>query len=58
VDVSRSGGAWEFAFTFDQFEPLTLMCCAGCDSEGNPEDLTCSPEGEEGEGVYGFQREG
>ena len=58
VDVFRSGGAWEFLFTFDQFEPLTLMCCVGCGFEGDQEELTCSPQGEEGEGVYGFQYEG
>ncbi len=57
VVVSRAGGAWAFGFTFDQFEPLDLMCCLGCGGEEDPDVLTCSPDEDQGEGVYVFDRD-
>ena len=56
VTVSRSGGAWAFSFTFDRFDPLDLMCCLGCGGEEDPDVLTCSPDEDQGEGVYVFDR--
>lgn len=56
VVVSRSGGAWAFGFTFDQFDPLDLMCCLACGGEEDPDVLTCSPDEDQGEGVYVFDR--